>query len=342
MKLRAGVFGCGADGLWSAAQILGQDDCELAAAGDEDSAARERFAAETGLALVTDSLDELLATGIDFVVLGGPGLQRRSQVELAAEQGVHCLLHAPMATDAEDAAAMNAACEAAELQLGVLVRPQGDPVFEQLRQMIVADWLGGIVHVQCLAGDDDLLRRPPTDDDPRLQTRITDNPLLELASHHVHLTTWLTGRAPISVTAQMSRGFLPLPTDSAVATATLRGNVLCTFAASHLLRAEQIAIHGTDGFVRLASDRISLCGRNEFRGHVFDYVEPGTELMLLRRDLTEAITRETAAAELHGRFARAIDDRDDFPCTGEQAILDLRLLDAMARAISTGATEKVG
>lgn len=341
MKLRAGVFGCGPQGLWSAARLASQNDCELAAAGDDDADRRAAFGATTGVTLLCATFEELLATGIDIAILAGPRSDRLARVRLAAGQGVHCLVHAPMARSAADAAAMQAICEEFQVQLGVLVPQQGDPVFEQLRQMIVADWLGGIVHVQCLAGDDDLLRNAPIVDDPRLQAQIADNPLLQLASHHVHLTAWLTGRAPTSVTAQASRGFLPLPADSAVATALLRGGVTCTFAASHLLRAEQFAIHGTDGFVRLAGDRIVLCGQTEFRGVVFDYLEPGRELALVRGDLTEALEREIQGVELHGRFARTIDDRDDFPCSGEQAATDLLLLEAMARAMTSGRAETV-
>jgi len=340
-KLRAGVLGCGPDGLWSAAQILGQNDCELVAAADSDPKAREHFGAATGITLLSDSLDTLLATGIDFVILAGPRRDRTAQVATAAEQGVHCLLHAPMARDASAAAAMIAACDEAQLKLGVLVRGHEDPVYDQIRQMIAADWLGGVVHVQCLAGEDGLLRNPPTADDPRLMTGIADHPLLQLAAHHVHLAAWLTGRSAVTVTAQAAQGFLPLPADGAVATAMLRGGVLCTFAASHLMAANQFAIHGTDGFVRLAGNRILLRGHTEFRGSVFEYLDTERELALTRADVEAACKHEAPTSELHGRFARWIDDRDDFPCSGDQAAIDLGMLDAMARAVASGRTETV-
>jgi len=133
----------------------------------------------------------------------------------------------------------------------------------------------------------------------------------------------------------------PLPTDGTVATALLRGNVLCTFVASHLTRVKVFAIHGTDGGVRLAGDRIWLCGHTEYRGEVFDYVRAGEEQVLLRADLRESLAAATPQSELHGRFVRWIDDCDDFPCSGEQAALDLRVLDAIARAAASGTTETV-
>ncbi len=339
-KLRAGIFGCGPDGLWSAAQLHQQNECELVAAGDPDPDARAFFGGEAGITVLAATFDELLATGVDFVILAGARGERLAQVEAATAQGVHCLLHAPIAQSGAESDAMLAACEEARLKLGVLVRGQEDPVFEQLRQMIAADWLGGVVHVQCLAGEDGLLRHPPSADDPRLRAR-SHHPLLQLASDHVHLASWLTGKSAIAVSAQATRGVLPLPADTAAATVVMRGGVICTFAASYLLAADQFAVHGTDGFVRVAGDRLLLRGRTEFHGDVFDYPKADRELALNRADFAAAQARQAESCELHARFARWIDDRDDFPCPGEQAAVDLGVLDAMAQSLRTGHTEPV-
>ncbi|MCA8950564.1 MAG: Gfo/Idh/MocA family oxidoreductase [Planctomycetes bacterium] len=345
-RLRAGVFGCGSDAVWSAARIRAQAatelaGCELAAAADTDPAALRAFGATTGVDLLVDSFEALLRTGIDFVILAGPPDERAEQVAAAVDQGVHCLTHAPLAPDAAAADAMVAAAEAAGLKLGVIARGQDDPVFEQIRQMIAADWLGGVVHVQALAGRDDLLRVPPELEDPRIRRLASGTPLLHLGAHHVHLATWLTGRQAVSATAATGSGFLPLPADGIVATVVRRGGVLCTHTASHLLVADQVAIHGTDGFVRVAGDRLLMRGRDEFRGEAFDYLVPGSEQGLNRADFAAAAERAAPALELHTRFGRWIDDRDDFPCPGEQAAADMRLLDAIERAATSERTEAV-
>ena len=145
----------------------------------------------------------------------------------------------------------------------------------------------------------------------------------------------------MQVTAQSVRGFLPIPNDGTVATAILRGNVMCTFAATHLARVRVFAVHGTDGGVRLAGDRIWLTGHTEFRGDVFDYLTPGQERIFTRDELAPALAAKAPECELHGRFARWIDDCDDFPCPGEQAALDHRVFDAFQRAAASGRTEQV-
>jgi len=215
-------------------------------------------------------------------------------------------------------------------------------VLEQVRRMVASDWLGGPVCVQGIWAEDDLLTSPPRADDWRVvPERAGGHPMLRIAAHHVHLATWITGRTAVSVTAQSTNGFLPLPADGTVATAVLRGNVLCTFLASHLTRVKVFAIHGTDGGVRLAGDRIWLCGHTEYHGELFDYRHAGEEQVLIRAELRAAIDAVAATSELHGRFVRWIDDCDDFPCPGEQAALDLRVLDAIARAAASGTTETV-
>ncbi len=307
----------------------------------EDPATVQAMRDRTGIGLGTSDFAALLATGIDFVVLAGPLGARLAQVRAAAEQAVHCLVYAPMAADLETATAMAAACDKAQVKLGVAVPGQDDPVLDQVRCMIAADWLGGLVCVQGILGDDELLRRPPAPDNSPCLDATGHHPFLALMSQHIHLASWLCGRSAVAVTAQTTRGFLSQAHDGGVATAVLRGNVLCTFTVSRLTRVRAIAIHGTDGGVRIAGDRVWLCGRKEYSGDVFDYVVPDREQSFTREDLTAALDALTPTFELHGRFARWIDDCDDFPCPAEQSLLDLRVADAMARAAESGRAETV-
>lgn len=337
MTLRVGLSGCGAMGLRAVQQMRTHGHCAVAALHDPDPARLAAFAPRDGVSVATTSFDELLASGVDFVVLAGPPGVRLDQVARAAEQCVPCLLHSPMAVDVDEAAAMLAAMDAAGGKLGVAVAGQEDPFFEEVRRMIAADWFGGLVLVQGIAGDDDLLRRPRAPDDWRLHPELAGtDPMLRVATHHVHLAAWLTGRPALQVTAQTARGFLPLPGDTTVATALLRGNVQCTFAASHLTVARSFALHGTDGGLRIDGDRIWMHGHKQYFGAAFDYPEPRREASFTRQDLAERTATARRELELHGRFARWLEDTDDFPCPGEQAVLDLRVLAAIARAAATG------
>jgi predicted dehydrogenase len=339
-NLRVGLSGCGRRGAEVIAQVRTHDHCDVVALHDPDALALRRLGDQSGIGSRSTEFAALLQTGIDFVVLAGPCGGRLEQVQAAAEQGVHCLLHAPMAPDATTAAAMVAACERAGVKLGVAVPAQGDPLLEQLRRMLADDWLGAPVLAQAIAADDAALLQPPPpghwSHDPALAG---NGVLLQLASGCVHLFSWLLGRQPLAVTAQASSGFSAMPQDSAVATALLRGGLHCTLAASHLTREESLTILGTDGAIRLDPVLLLLRGRRAFAGDVFDYPQAGAELRIDRAALAPAAAAQRVQSELHGRFGRWLDDRDDFPCPGDQAASDLRLLDALARSLASGRRE---
>ena len=77
----------------------------------------------------------------------------------AAIERVRALVESGQLDEARKLAAeLVAACDAAEVRLGVAARGQGDPLFEQIRRMIAADWLGGPIAVTAVCGDDELLR----------------------------------------------------------------------------------------------------------------------------------------------------------------------------------------
>lgn len=329
-SLRAGLSGCSPASLELLRHAARQSSCAVVALHDDDPAARARAGAATGIHVATARFDELLATGVDFVVLAGPLDVRLAQVRAAAEQGAHCLVVAPFAADLATAAAMVEACAKAQVRLGCYTPEFQDPVIEQLRRMIAADWLGGPVVVQGIAGDDLALHDGPA----------PAHPFVDLVSRHIHLTTWLTGRRAVRVTALTTRTFGPRD-DGGVATALLRGGIACSFTASHVTVARAFAVHGTDGGFRLAGDRLWLQGRREFRGEVFDYLTPGREAVLSREELAPEIAAKAGGNELLGRFARWLDDCDDFPLPGEVALDDLLVVDAMQRAAGSGHSEDV-
>lgn len=331
--LRVGLSGCGPAGLAAVQHTRLHADCEIVALHDPDRTAAQRLAAASRIGFATDDFAALLGAGVDFVVLTGPLPDRLAQVELAAEQSVPCLLRAPVARDLATARAIAALAERHEVRLGVLVPDQSDPVLDQLRRMIAADWLGGVVAVQAVVGDDELLRTGAPAEPGDL--------FLLAISQQLHLAAWLTGRTTASVSAQVTRTFRPDLDDGAVATAILRGGITATFAASRLTRVRAFAVHGTDGGARIAGDRVWLNGQRPFHGHVFDYETPGLEQSWSRADLQLAIAGHTAGAEPIGRFARWLEDCDDFPCPIEQAIVDLEVADAMARAATSGAVVRL-
>jgi predicted dehydrogenase len=92
--LRVAVVGCGLIGAKRAAALADGD--ELIACYDVDGGAAERLAAEHGAAACA-SLDELLASGSDVVVVATVHDQLAALAERALESGAHVLVEKPAA-----------------------------------------------------------------------------------------------------------------------------------------------------------------------------------------------------------------------------------------------------
>lgn len=329
--LQVGISGCDEAALRTLAAVAAHADCAVAALHDPEPARLAAARARCSAQIATEDFQTFLASGVDFVVLGGSLADRQERLAAANAQAVPCLLRAPLATDLATAQAMAAGSEALGLRLGLVVPGQDDPLLDQLRRMVADDWLGALVAVQAIAGDDERLLHPH---EPRA------HPLLERVAPLLHLTTWVCGKRPFEVTAQAVAGY-GADDDSVVATARLRGGALATFHGSHTTKAHAIALHGTDGGLRLAGDRLWLRGKRAYRGNVFAYEHPGDEVVLDRTDLAAAIAANSPELEPLGSFARWLDDTDDFACPAEQALEDLRGIAAMQRSLASGARERV-
>jgi predicted dehydrogenase len=330
-SLRVGVSGCHPASTELVLRSRCQNDCDVVAAHDDEPEALAALCTQANVGASCPSFAELLATGVDFVVLAGPLATRLEQVRAAAAQVVPCLLLAPFAPDLATATAMVAECDQAQMKLGVLVPSLHDPLLDQLRRMIAQDWLGGIVAVQGIIGDTERLHGDRTE---------RPHPFVALTSRQIHLASWLVGRPVVRVTAQTTHSFSGAD-DAAVATAVLRGGAVATFTSTHLAMASAFAVHGTDGAVRLDEDRLWLLGQRPFRGDVFDYASAGDELVLSRGEMAAELAARGSIHEPLGCFARWLEECDDFPCPAEQALEDLRVVAAMLRAAQSGQTEVI-
>ncbi len=111
------VVGTGFFGARRAAAARLTSKLRLVAVADRDPASAERVAARLGVVAVPDLAVGLESGGVDAVVIATPHADHAEAVRMALEAGKHVLCEKPLATTAEDAAAMVRACDAAGVQL---------------------------------------------------------------------------------------------------------------------------------------------------------------------------------------------------------------------------------
>lgn len=184
-KLRAGLIGLGAMGRNHARILSGLDCVELVGVADPVGDLTGTLRAP-----VVPELDQLLAMGIDYAVVACPtGLHEQVGLELA-RNGVCALIEKPLAQSVEAASRLVEAFETAGLVAGVGHIERYNPALQNLRLRLEAGELGEVYQV--------VTRRQGP-----FPHRIADvGVVMDLATHDIDLTSWVTGQEYATVSAR--------------------------------------------------------------------------------------------------------------------------------------------
>ncbi|MBX3356522.1 MAG: Gfo/Idh/MocA family oxidoreductase [Phycisphaeraceae bacterium] len=133
--LRCGVVGVGRMGRHHARICSLTEGCELVGVVDRDPERRAAVTEQYGGAGV-DSVEALIALGIDCAIIATPTVHHRAAAEALLAAKVHCLIEKPLAPSVKEARAIaDAAAKAGVvLQVGHVVRY--DPVMVAIRKVM--------------------------------------------------------------------------------------------------------------------------------------------------------------------------------------------------------------
>jgi len=175
MTVRMGVIGLGMMGRHHARILQDLDGVEFVGAAD---ALGDRFRAVRGVPVV-ESLQELLAIGLDAVVVAVP-TERHSDVGLAcAVAGVHALIEKPLAATTAEARELVDAFKTADRILAVGYVERFNPALMELKKRLVDGYLGTVFAISTN-------RIGPFPD------RIMDVGVIkDLATHDIDIVRWL-------------------------------------------------------------------------------------------------------------------------------------------------------
>jgi predicted dehydrogenase len=188
MNLRAGLVGIGAMGRHHARVLSELSGVELVGiadpAGDVHGVAKGREILRT--------VEELLELGLDYCVVAVPTAYHEKVALQLAEAGVSALIEKPLAGDVVTARKMHEAFESRGLVAAVGHIERYNPSLQQMRKRLMDGALGDVYQV--------VTRRqgpfPP---------RVSDvGTILDLATHDIDITTWVTGGAFTQVAAQVA------------------------------------------------------------------------------------------------------------------------------------------
>lgn len=214
-ELRAGLIGLGQMGRHHARVLQALPGVELVGVADP----AHDFLPGGGEVKVCDSIDDLLLLDLDMAVIATPTRTHEPLGLQLAAHGVHTLIEKPVAGDVDSGGRLADAFRASGVLGCVGHIERYNPALQELRRRLANDELGQIYQVATR-------RTGP------FPSRISDvGVILDLATHDIDLTAWVTGCAYRSITAQTAHRSGGVHEDLVAAVALLEGGIV----ANHLV-----------------------------------------------------------------------------------------------------------
>jgi predicted dehydrogenase len=324
--LRAGLIGLGAMGRNHARVLSVLDGVELVAIADPLLAGSDY----NGVPVVA-TVEDLIAVGIDYAVVACPtGLHESVGLQLAAAN-VSALIEKPLAPSVEAGRRLVAAFEEAGLVAAVGHIERFNPALLSLRTRLEAGQLGEIYQV--------VTRRQGP-----FPHRIADvGVVMDLATHDIDLTGWVTGQDYTSISAHtVNRSGRPHE-DMVIAIGQLADGSMVNHLVNWLspLKERSTVVIGDRGcyiadtltadltfFANAAIDtewEALRAFRGVAEGDMIRYAIPKREPLLVE----------------HERFRDAVEGKDSDVVTLRQGLRTVEVASAVLESASTGTTVKI-
>jgi len=299
------------------------------AVASRDADRARAFAAQHGIPHSYGSYDELLADpSVDAVYIALPNKLHAPWAIRAAEAGKPVLCEKPISLNAAEAEAIVEAFASRGLTLAEAFQWRHHPQDQRIRALVREGAIGDLRLIQ--AGFSFMLDR---EGDVRWDPALGGGALYDVGCYPIALARFMTGAEPLSVTAHAHWAASGVD-DAVVATLEFPGDVLAVINCGFnqpLRRWYEVT--GTAG--TLAAP-VAYSLRTDREGRIL-YYDPDNTLVK-----TEPMGAHDSYALLVEDFNRALIDRRPPLFPGEDAIGNMRVIDAIYAAARSGQRVAVG
>lgn len=303
------------------------DRCEVLALASRDGAVAKAATERLGIHRAYGSYEELLADPeVDAVYIPLPNHLHAQWTIAAARAGKHVLCEKPIATNAAEAQAMVDACSSSGVLLMEAFMYRLHPSWEAVLDLVASGRIGRLRAVQSWFSY--------FNDDPANIRNIAEfggGALMDVGCYSVNLSRMLFGGEPDRIEASVTRD--PDSRVDVLTSAILGfGDDVATFTCSTRTESDQrVHVYGTQGRISL---RIPFNIPPDLPTEVFvtsggdPPVSPATETLTFEPADQYAIQAE--------RFARAVLDDEPVPIPPEDAVANMRVIEAIFEAGERG------
>ena len=299
------------------------DRCEVLAIASRDGEVARSAAERLGIPNSHGSYEDLLADpDVNAVYIPLPNHLHTEWTIAAARAGKHVLCEKPLAMNAAEAQTMVDACSSAGVRLMEAFMYRLHPSWEAVLEVVASGRIGRLRAVQSWFSY--------FNDDPANIRNIAEfggGALMDVGCYSVNLSRMLFGREPDRVEASVTRD--PDTRVDVLTSAILGfGDDVATFTCSTRTESDQrVHVYGTQGRISLG---IPFNIPPDLPTEVFvtsggdPPVSPATETLTFEPADQYAIQAE--------RFARAALDDEPVPIPSEDAVANMRVIEAILEA----------
>lgn len=294
---------------------------------------REGQISKTGLPRVANIEAALADPELDAVILTTPNTLHEEQVIQIAGAGRHVFCEKPLGLTAASAQRSVAACEKANVILGIGHERRFEPAMSEVQNMVTDSTLGTIMHAEAAFSHDKLIGVKAGD----WRTLKATAPAAAMTGMGIHLTDFFIALfGPVTtVQALTANRILDWETGDVV-TAQLKFKAGMTATLSAILYTPhfiRLHVFGSDAWAEVRNN-----SHPDTPGGV-------AELLVSRTDQPNEVKvydwTDTVVANLEA-FADAIIGVAPYPYTHEQLVHNIEVLEAITQSAETGETVHLG
>ncbi|MDX2036925.1 MAG: Gfo/Idh/MocA family oxidoreductase [Isosphaeraceae bacterium] len=324
--IRVGITGCGSAARAHTARLGKIAGVEIVACADPDPEAAARLAESIGIGatrVFSDHATLLREVRPDVVAIFTPHLAHYRAAMDALQAGCHVFIEKPLSTNAQEAVDIVNLARGRSLTLGVGHQYRLLPTLREARSRLASGEIGRLRLVTALLAQPWLAAHGGTENSWRFDPKISGGGILADAGDHlIDALLWTTGGDPREVASVQTRVEPGLDVVTAAAI-RLGDDLSATLAISGVSPNSlfEITFLGDAGTLRADDRRLTLDSAGGGR----------TELVF-----------DPAAIDIDADFIDSI--RRDRPpcCPGDEAVVTVRLLEAIARSAASGQIVRFG
>jgi predicted dehydrogenase len=331
-KVRWGVLGVANIAMKKVIPAMQQGErCEIAAIASRDPERARQAAQQLGIAKAYGSYEELLADGsIDAIYNPLPNHLHVPWSIKAAEAGKHVLCEKPIALSAKEAGQLIAARDKTRVKIGEAFMVRTHPQWLRARELVRS---GAIGELRAIVSIFSYFNRDPKN--VRNIASIGGGGVYDIGCYPITMARFLFEREPARVAAMLERD-PEMQTDrlSSALRDFAPGNAIFT-CSTQIVPFQRMQVLGTKGRIdmeipyNIPPDRPSRI-----------FIDDGSQLGGLSARAEEFATVDQYTIQ-GDAFSKAIQDDGEVPVPLENALGNMKVIDAVFRAAGSGTWERV-